>query len=909
MKRIIGVILTLLTAGILAGGVLIPAANAAIPQTLNYQGYLTDDAGTPVNSSVSIEFRIYVDLMATSPQWTEVHPDVPVSDGLFTVILGSGSPMSVINFNQSLWLSINVNGDGEMDPWQELTSSAYAFKAAHADRAFALDAADGYPEEAVFVDNTGNVGIGTLIPSTELEVAGTITATAFSGDGRGLTGINSPWTQNSTDVYYTGGCVGIGIADPYRALHIGGADIPGIKVEGTIGGMLTLGDSDDPAGSKNHSIYGTGEKITIGHADDTGSVFNDLNIDRQGYVGLGDSTPAANLVVGLDNTAGFADGIGDVYVQHDLEVDGLIYGDGSQLSGITVTGDDLGDHTATIDIDTDGNDVLMTDSSSQLKFTNTSDTYLISVENSDNTGIYWDVSSNEWEWRGSGVERARIDLDNGNLQTDGTLTVDGISYLNDDLYLAGGSSTDDDTILFDGKSPGYETIMWDESAQGFDISDDLNVTDTITATSVTGSSQVCIGGDCRSAWPSSGDNMGNHTATQNINLSGNHLSGDGDSEGIYVDNTGNIGIGTSNPLADLHIVGSPTMGRAIIAPENYAYENDSQLLLAEDIQGLYGMSITYEGSSNNLYISGKSLGTIYGPHLSIDRDSGAVGIGTMPAINSKLCVVGDTDDKYAGYFDGNYTDSGEIGYGVYGYADGAFGNVGVYGGAPAGGLNKAALFGGNVQINGNISKTGGSFLIDHPLDPANKYLSHSFVESPDMMNIYNGNVILDGNGESTVIFEEWFQPLNRDFRYQLTCIGGWSPVYISEKISGNQFRIAGGEAGMEVSWMVTGIRQDAWANENRIQVEEDKPVNEKGLYLHPESFGLNETLGMDYARQMEMEQMSAASAQEVDEDIPQDIAQKQSQTANPTQEIPETGDIAAGEYISVNTGDFATGLD
>ncbi len=144
---------------------------------------------------------------------------------------------------------------------------------------------------------------------------------------------------------------------------------------------------------------------------------------------------------------------------------------------------------------------------------------------------------------------------------------------------------------------------------------------------------------------------------------------------------------------------------------------------------------------------------------------------------------------------------------------------------------------GNLNIIGTISKGGGSFKIDHPLDPENKYLYHSFVESPDMMNVYNGNVVLDENGETVVELPEWFEALNRDFRYQLTCIGGFAPVYIAEEITGNRFRIDGGRAGLKVSWMVTGIRQDAFANTNRIPVEVDKAEAERGLYLHPEAFG------------------------------------------------------------------------
>jgi hypothetical protein len=149
----------------------------------------------------------------------------------------------------------------------------------------------------------------------------------------------------------------------------------------------------------------------------------------------------------------------------------------------------------------------------------------------------------------------------------------------------------------------------------------------------------------------------------------------------------------------------------------------------------------------------------------------------------------------------------------------------------------AAFFLGDVDVDGNLSKAGGSFKIDHPLDPANKYLYHSFVESPDMMNIYNGTVTTDARGNATVAMPEWFEALNRDFHYQLTCIGGFAPVYVAQEITENQFRIAGGAPGMKVSWQVTGVRHDAWADAHRIPVEQLKTGREQGLYLHPELFG------------------------------------------------------------------------
>ena len=136
---------------------------------------------------------------------------------------------------------------------------------------------------------------------------------------------------------------------------------------------------------------------------------------------------------------------------------------------------------------------------------------------------------------------------------------------------------------------------------------------------------------------------------------------------------------------------------------------------------------------------------------------------------------------------------------------------------------------------GNLSKGGGSFKIDHPLDPENKYLYHSFVESPDMKNIYDGNVTTDANGEVTVQLPDWFEALNRDFRYQLTVIGTFAQAIVAEKIKGNRFVIKTSALKVEVSWQVTGIRQDAFANKHRIQVEEAKPERERGYYLHPGS--------------------------------------------------------------------------
>jgi hypothetical protein len=186
------------------------------------------------------------------------------------------------------------------------------------------------------------------------------------------------------------------------------------------------------------------------------------------------------------------------------------------------------------------------------------------------------------------------------------------------------------------------------------------------------------------------------------------------------------------------------------------------------------------------------------------------------------------------------SNSSASGIGVLARASDATGiGISAFGGSLAG------RFLGDVQVTGTLTKGGGAFQIDHPLDPANKYLLHSFVESPDMMNVYNGNVLLDLQGKATVELPDWFEALNRDFRYQLTSIGAAANVYVAEEIADNRFRIAGGVPHGKVSWQVTGIRQDAWANANRIPTEiEKKKVGEKGLYLHPSAHGQPKEMGL-----------------------------------------------------------------
>ncbi|GBC80808.1 hypothetical protein HRbin09_02058 [bacterium HR09] len=266
--------------------------------------------------------------------------------------------------------------------------------------------------------------------------------------------------------------------------------------------------------------------------------------------------------------------------------------------------------------------------------------------------------------------------------------------------------------------------------------------------------------------------------------------------------------------------------------------------------GVYGLNINSSGYG----VFGRNSGTgntgyLGGPDAGVRGDStNGYGVSGYSVNNAAVWGQNTTNlaTGYLGGFDavhgtaGNSTGSA----GVYG--EGLSASVfGVYGSNPAG-TGYAGYFSGNVQVTGTLSKGGGAFKIDHPLDPEHKYLYHSFVESPDMMNIYNGNVVTDEEGRAVVELPEWFEALNKDFRYQLTVIGRFAQAIVEEEIKNNRFVIRTNMAHVKVSWQVTGIRKDPWAEAHRIPVEEVKPPEEQGTYLHPAEWGQPMERGRDW---------------------------------------------------------------
>jgi hypothetical protein len=345
---------------------------------------------------------------------------------------------------------------------------------------------------------------------------------------------------------------------------------------------------------------------------------------------------------------------------------------------------------------------------------------------------------------------------------------------------------------------------------------------------------------------------------------------------------GDIGLGTTTPFAKLDVESNGTIGiwgaTSSTAPFATGVSGQSA---SPSGNGVVGEATSSTGINNGVFgrsasTSGNGVGGIatattgntYG--VSGQTNTAGFGAGVIGSANA------NTGTAFGVFGGANGTSgNGVFGYasatsgytsGVAGFVESPNGTAGQFTTHSGSGLlltgnsgssftqvfyvdaSGNGYFAGNLNVIGNLSKGSGSFKIDDPLDPANKTLSHSFVESPDMKNIYDGVVQLDANGQVWVDLPQYFDALNRDFRYQLTAIGAPGPgLYIAQEIAGNRFKIEGGKPGAKVSWQVTGVRQDAYAKAHRVPVEEDKAATERGYYLHPDAFGQPQSKGIEMA--------------------------------------------------------------
>ncbi len=811
------------------------SAKAQVPQLFNYQGIARDAKGNPLsNQRMTIKLAVLPAADATVPEYEETQTVTTNEFGLYTLQIGNGTVMT-----------------GEMKTVKWETGNKYI--------KVAIDPKGG--------NNFTDAGTNQLLSVPYAIYADKAGTAANAGHDKTRTGaVNSNAAHVAGDVNYL---------TKFTALNTIGKSL--IYDNGT---RLGIGTAAPAAGTTLHMLTTTGniEHIRMQNTNATGfgkfMLYNDIASNYAtftkygsaypgGYPGVASLFPYANMLAFGNNVGPFMlANNGNVGIGIVTAGTTKLYFNAQQSTGYLGLGSSF--------IPAANVHIGHTSTGDTLRITNATTGHLntdgLEIGNSGNAAWVMNRENSSLDFGTNGVGRMSID--------GAGYTGVGVAPSLEALFSVTNASNATQA-KFGSNVPLY--LVANNPMVGFNTRWDQNLFTytygTSTYAAVQTFNQELAGGINIMTAPSG---TGGTAATMTSRLA--------------ITNTGAIGINTTTPSASYKLTVQPD-GPAFIGGINVGDALDEYSLYAQKtglFDAIYLSKTNASTSTPTLSVNSISPNA-YGSFISSGGmglySSANAGAGVYSNSSKSYGVEANSDSMSAGYFhsDGFYGNAALIANGVlrgqytgvgtndvpgvfgisqpttnYGYGVRGLGNyMGVRGDGFTGGFSAlygaangatyAGYFAGNVTITGTIAKGGGTFKIDHPLDPENKYLYHSFVESPDMMNIYNGNITTDANGDATVTMPDYFEALNKEFRYQLTTIGSFAQAMISEEISGNTFKIKTSQPNVKISWQVTGVRHDKFADQNRVVAEVEKESQFKGKYLHPTAYGLPENKGIDYA--------------------------------------------------------------
>ncbi len=751
--------------------------STVVPQLVSYSGKLIDAGGKPIVGLEGVTFAIYKDQSDSSPLWVETQNVTADAKGNYMVQLGASSsqgiPLDLFASGEARWLGVRVNNGGEQTRVL-LLSVPYALKAADA------QTIGGLPASAFVLAAPGASDAGSA------NLSNSKSGTSHDAGGSGTQNYIAIWTDSVGDlgnsVLYQLGTgpsakIGINVTNPLLTLDVNGGElVRGLFEMATTGfATPTKAYNSQPLNIESSAFNSSTKKYTLNHFQWQAEA-----------TGNNTSTPGAtlNLLYGTDPASPTETGL-------SLNSQGIF----TFAPGQTFPGGGGGTVTS-VGLSAPSSDFTVTGSP---------------ITASGTLGLNWTVPPTNAD-----VASAIVRRDANGAFSAGEIT---------------GTATDDHPAISATSTNVFGTGVFGSAPSG----------SSSAGTGVVGQGWIGVSG--------TGSNVGvSGTSTVSTGVTGSGpvtgVAGGGGNYGVTGNATGN----GSTAIGVYGSSSSSTTGIGVYgdAPVTGVYGNGNA-----QGTGVYGVSLNGTGvfgTSGGAFGSFAVVGLAPGPmEPCLNCSAGVYGQGQF----SGGLFFGADQTSTQGFpadglnaFGGNGVLGGQGGDGVFiagGTSSGGMAGDGITAFSGVWPNHQANVYAGNfngdVTIEGNLSKSGGSFKIDHPLDPANKYLYHSFVESPDMKNIYDGNITTDSSGLATVTLPEWFETLNRDFRYQLTVIGQFAQAIVAKKVENNEFEIKTSLPNVEVSWQITGIRQDAWANAHRIPVEENKDAHQRGYYLHPDLYG------------------------------------------------------------------------
>jgi hypothetical protein len=774
------------------------SSTANVPRQLRFGGTIQSADGTPRTGVVGVMFSLYSEQQGGTALWTELQNAQLDANGQYTVLLGSqhaeGVPADVFTSNEARWLGIQVEAEPEQ-PRVLLVSVPYALKAGDA------ETLGGKPLSSFLLAPTASSTSDSTAGSTGLKTStSNITTNSVDTSASGGTAnyiarwIDASTLGNSSSLFDNGN-VGIGTTNPAVRLEIAGV----------IGEALRMtGAGTNPVAFR---FLNSGNSPYFGVEGSTAGGYFPGSLAYSTII-YSPSQPIQNIVGGVSkltiNSTGV--GIGTTSPATNLEIAGVI-GEALRMTGTGA-------------------------SPVAFRFLNTGSSAYFGIEGSAAGGYFPGsvpystvIYSPNQPIQSIIGSAARMTVSTTGVGIGTSAPTSPLTVAGTVESISGGFKFPDASVQTAAGVTGVNASAGITGSIGSGLltltGDTTYLQKRVAGTCATGSAMATVNADgtvtCQTvtggggslSLPYANSGADNPPTTQGVFKITDTTNGPPTTGTTPDPNTvpgAIVGVGTGTGIT-AGVIGKATQsgGLGVVALSTASVGMEVPVMVSWSL-ATSGKVTLFNGMANSPDSKGIELSFA----VPTSRQIISADVGPDNASTQVFSVNGDGGiNTNAGIF--------------------ANGSVNVNGGISAN---------GTIHSNTGFSGPVKTFKIDDPIAPADKWLYHTSIESPDMMNVYNGVIALDARGQAWVQLPEYFEALNKDFRYQLTAIGAPGPnLFIAKEIAGNRFRIAGGKPNAKVSWQVTGIRHDAWANAHRTPVEQEKSAEERGTYLSPELFG------------------------------------------------------------------------